>query len=173
MRRLVLGYLVVMVLAAPARAGNPDEKSPLLAVSLSIGVTTAGALALIPDHDGLRFAGGMALFLGPSVGRWYAGEASVSGLGLRLLGTATMVAGLAIEVQRSCDDLAPCGGPDGGAIVLLGAGAALWVGSAILDTVQAHRAAHRWNATHAVTIAPTALRSGTSYGPGLAIGGEF
>jgi len=173
MRCGVFGLVVIFAFATQARAETAPEKSPLLAVSLSVGVTAAGVVALVPDHDGLRAAGALTVFLGPSVGRWYAGESSVSGLGLRALGAATLIAGFAIEAQRSCDDLAPCGGPEGGAVVLMVGGATLWLGSTIADTVFAHRAARRWNARRALTLAPTAFRSGATYAPGLALGGRF
>lgn len=78
MQRIILGLLASSALAAHAHADGAEDKSPLLAVSLSIGVTAAGASALFVDHAGVRVTGVFAMLLGPSVGRWYAGDGSLA-----------------------------------------------------------------------------------------------
>ncbi len=188
MRRLVLVVVAVLGLvglveqghAQPALAPPPapparahDERSPAVAVGLSVGVTVAGAAALFVPSDGARFGGVIAMYLGPSTGRWYAGESSASGIGYRLLGTGLVVAGIALDMDRECDDRAPCSGPGGATIALAVVGAGVWLASAAVDTVRAHQAARRTHDRRAVSVAPTALRSGVTYAPGVAIAGQF
>lgn len=173
MQRIILGLLASAALAAHAHADGAEDKSPLLAVSLSIGVTAAGASALFVDHAGVRVTGVFALLLGPSAGRWYAGDGSLAGLGLRVLGGATALAGAALEAQRACDDDSTSCSVDGGAVALVVTGAGLWIGSTVVDTVLAHRSARRWNERHAVTVSPTAFATGSGTSTGLVVTGRF
>ena len=170
--------LICLLFASPALADD-EQRSPSVAVGLSLGVTTAGVVTLIAsDQPTTTWLGLGALYLGPSAGQWYAGELGGLGLGARGLGGVAALYGLSLVLQSEdhCD-LDDCGEQDssrglamtGKALMLAGAG--LWVGSSIADVIFAKRAADRWNARRAVTIAPTAI--GPGHAPGLVIGGTF
>jgi hypothetical protein len=174
MGRLVV--VLVMVVSSSARADAPsavEEKSPELAVSLSIGVTAAGLGALFIPNDGARLAGVVGVTLGPSVGRWYAGDGSAAGLGYRLLGTGILVLALVSDIERACDDLAPCTGPSATTTGLLVVGAGLWIGGAVIDVARGHEAATASKRRHALSFTPTALSTPSSRVPGLALTGQF
>src|SRR4051812_15931012 len=67
---------------APA-APNADAKDPAIAILLSVGVTTAGYVALFgSSNEDLQLAGFAATYLGPSTGQWYSGRVGTLGLGL-------------------------------------------------------------------------------------------
>src|SRR5262245_31333051 len=99
--RLRGGVMIAcLVASAAARADAPapdDPKSAVLATSLSIGGTLAGATLLVTGlesgerdaalHDEivpLLVSGSTLLVFGPSFGNWYAHQGSSIGLGLRL-----------------------------------------------------------------------------------------
>jgi hypothetical protein len=164
---------------APATPAPAEEKSPSVAVALSVGVTAAGAVTLMAsDNHTASMIGFGAIFLGPSTGQWYAGELGLLGIGARALGGIGMVYGLSEILQSECDaeDGVDCSGAsrrgDLGAVMMIG-GASLWVGSSIADVVFAKRAADRWNQRHALTLAPTAFTSGGQQVPGLVAVGRF
>lgn len=177
MRRSILALLVVMFLVAHARAQSADEKSSTIAVSLSVGVTAAGVAAVMSNSDSLTTLGLLAAFVGPSIGRWYAGEASLSGIGLRALASVPMVLGGVIALERACDEeetvCAHTFTSAGGIVFLAGAG--LWMGSSIADVVLAERAARRWNQHHALALAPMTFAATGSGGrtAGLGLSGRF
>lgn len=165
--------------SSPASTAPAEEKSPSVAVALSVGVTAAGAVTLMAsDNHTASLIGFGALFLGPSTGQWYAGELGLLGIGARALGGIGMVYGLSEILQSECDVEAGenCSGAsrrgDLGAVMMIG-GASLWVGSSIADVVFAKRAADRWNQRHALTMAPTAFTSGGQQVPGLVVAGRF
>lgn len=156
-----------------------DEKSPSVAVALSVGVTAAGAVTLMAsDSHTASMIGFGAIFLGPSTGQWYAGELGLLGIGARALGGVGMVYGLSEVLQSECDaeDGEDCSGASRrgqlGALMMIG-GASLWVGSSIADVIFAKRAADRWNQRHGLTVAPTAFTSGGQQMPGLVVAGRF
>jgi hypothetical protein len=60
-----------------AQQSGEGEKSRAIAVSLSLGVTAAGVGLLVAGDDGLKLMGLTAMFVGPSAGRWYAGDSSL------------------------------------------------------------------------------------------------
>jgi hypothetical protein len=171
--------LVHLLLVSSALADDDEDRSPSVAVGLSLGVTTAGVVTLIAsDRPTTTWLGLGALYLGPSTGQWYAGEVGGVGLAARGLGGVAAIYGLSLMLQSEdhCEpDLDGDCDPDGSSRlgttgkVLMLAGAGLWVGSSIADVIFAKRAADRWNARRAVTIAPTTIGSGH----GLVVGGTF
>ena len=175
MRRSLLALLLLLFLVAQAHAQSPDDKSPAVAVGLSVGVTTAGVIALASGGDSLRTLGLLTIFVGPSTGRWYAGDSSISGLGWRALGGATMVYGLVTALQDDCDEEdTTCDGTfESSAGLLMLAGAGLWVGSSIADVVLAERAARDWNTSHALALSPTSFATPQGHANGLALTGRF
>jgi hypothetical protein len=172
--------LICLLFASPAFAEDDEDRSPSVAVGLSLGVTTAGVVTLIAsDRPTTTWLGLGALYLGPSTGQWYAGEYGGLGLAARGLGGVAAIYGLSLllqsedhcepELDGNCSD--PAVGLATTGKVLMLAGAGLWVGSSIADVVFAKRAADRWNARRAVTIAPTAI--GPGHAPGIVVGGTF
>lgn len=165
--------------ASPA-ATPGDEKSPSVAVLLSVGVTAGGAVTLMAsDSRTASLIGLGALFIGPSTGQWYAGELGGLGLGARAVGAVALVFGLSQMLQSECDpeDGQDCSGAKAagttGALLFFG-GAGLWVGSSIADVIFAKRAADRWNQRHALTLTPTAFTSsGGQRAPGLVLSARF
>ncbi|HEY5947725.1 MAG TPA: hypothetical protein VIV40_19630 [Kofleriaceae bacterium] len=188
---LTLAALLLASSAAFAQPGQTapqpelDQKSPSIAVGLSLGVTAAGVVTLIAsDNDSLSWLGLGALYFGPSTGQWYAGELGGLGLGARALGGVAAIYGFS-QLLQSENDCEP--GIDGdcsaenaradragtrGMLFLLG-GTGLWVGSSIADVIFAKRAADRFNQRHALTIAPTALAAPGGRVPGLVVSARF
>jgi hypothetical protein len=150
-----------------------NEKSRAIAVSLSLGVTAAGVGLLVAGDDGLKLVGLTAMFVGPSAGRWYAGDSSL--IGYRALGVGIAVLGVLAIVNTGCEDEIDVDCSDAyrpGELLML-AGAGVWVGSSVADIVLADRSARRFNERHAISIAP--VRFGTAEGraTGVGISGRF
>ncbi len=169
--------VVVVMLLACAHA-HAEDKDPALAVTLSVGVPALGLVTIAAsDNAGAKFLGASALLIGPSTGRWYAGEDSISGILVRGAGGVAAIVGVAMVVSASeadcvADDTS-CSAQDsqkaiGTALAVGGAG--VWIGSTIVDVVLAERAAASAN-DHRVTIAPGLI--GANRAPGLVLAGHF
>lgn len=169
-RSVLTAMFVLLVVTTPARAdaqAAAEEKSPSVAVSLSVGVTAAGLITFVSGGGSVQMLGLGLMFIGPSTGRWYAGEDGLGGLGLRTLAAAGMVGGLVQVLRSDCDTEEECGNGGAGGAMILG-GAALWIGSSIAHVVFAERAARRWNENHALALTPTIGNT-----TGLALTGRF
>jgi hypothetical protein len=174
-----------VIAPAPVAAAVPmapiesaPHKSRALALALSIGGTAAG-FALISigsdrDDGNLVVAGAAAVFFGPSFGHWYAGDGAIKGLALRSSGVVLEVLGLMQmsfgdcigDCERRHDD-------DRLAATMVVGGSALFVIGGIYDIATAPGAASDWNARHALTIVPTAIRASDGVTPGVALTGRF
>lgn len=181
------GESPVIAPAQPAKAPKleGDRKDPSIAALLSLGLPVAGAITMAAaDNEGVAWLGFGALYLGPSTGRWYAGEAGLGTLGLRTVGGLSTVVGFAMvlgsefecehdyEYDASCNDArdrADRRGIVGGALMLGGAG--LWVGTTIADIVYAKRAADKWNERRGFVVAPGLV--GPNRSPGMFVSGSF
>jgi hypothetical protein len=170
--------VVVVVIVLGCAHAHAEDKNPALAVTLSVGVPTLGVVAIAAsDNGGAKLLGASALLIGPSIGRWYAGDGSTTGILVRGAGGVAAIVGVAMMVSASeadcvADDT-PCSSQEsqkaiGGALALGGAG--VWIGSTIMDIVLAERAAVRANEHH-VAIAPGLV--GSSHAPGLVVAGRF
>jgi hypothetical protein len=117
------------------------------------------------------------LLVGPSTGRWYAGDGAVTGILVRGASGVVTIVGVAMvygasEADCVADDTS-CSAEDsqkaiGTALAVGGAG--VWLGSTIVDIVLAERAAVHANEHH-VTLAPALV--GSSRAPGLVLAGRF
>lgn len=165
---------------APARAAKPpklerDSKDPSIAVLISLGLPVAGVITMAAaNSEGGVWLGFGALYLGPSAGRWYAGEAGAGTLTLRTLGGLSLFTGLAMAYSSDCDHESDCSdaerrGNIGGLLMLGGAG--LWVGTTIADIYYAKRAADRWNERRGFALAPSLV--GPNRAPGVMLSGSF
>jgi hypothetical protein len=171
-------FVAVGVLLLTCARAHADEKDPAVAVMLSIGVPTLGVVAIgASDSGGVKLLGASALLVGPSTGRWYAGEDSTTGILVRGAGGAAAIVGVAMLVGASEADCVAndtsCSSQEsaktiGTALALGGAG--VWIGSTIVDVVLAERAAVRANEHH-VSIAPAVV--GVHRSPGLVVAGHF
>jgi hypothetical protein len=173
MKRLLAAFAMVTLIAVQARAQDASNaKSEAVAVSLSVGLTAAGAGALFIPNNAARAVGVGLLFLGPSTGRWYAGEVGLSGFGYRLIAVSLVLAGAAATSEGdACDDLSPCDdSPNAAGLTLFAAGAGVWLTGTIVDVVLADRAVRRYNGKHALSVTPAPM--GES-GQGLVLGGRF
>ena len=157
---------------------------------MSLGFTLGGVVlaSTTSGTGGAGALGGLALlYLGPSTGRWYAGESGGTTLALRAVGGLAMVAGLVEILQQEdggdCLDLtqAQCNAADAqsrrdgdiGAGLLLG-GAALWIGTSAYDIVMAGRDADTFNRRHAMMhVAPMLSSSTGQRTAGLALEGRW
>lgn len=152
------------------------KKTPATAVFLSVSVPLLGAAAIGASggSGGAILFGVSALFLGPSTGRWYAGEGGGLTLGVRAVGVLGLGAasvgmyGISESDCRANDQ--PCHSPVPFQALAIGS-ATLIVGTWVYDVVQAKRATDRWNANH-VTLTP-GLVGGTTRAPGLFMTGRF
>jgi hypothetical protein len=171
-------FVAVVVLLLGCARAHADEKNPAVAVMLSAGVPTLGLVAIATsDSGGVKLLGASALLVGPSTGRWYAGENSTSGILVRGAGTVATIVGVAMVYGASEGDCIPddtsCSAQESrrtvGTVLAIG-GASVFIGSSIVDIVLAERAAVRANEDR-VTVAPAIV--GTSHAPGLVVAGHF
>lgn len=161
-----------LVEPAPAPRG-PKSGSTAMLTSIA---TTLGGFALMvstDDHEGLQWLGAGMVLVGPSTGRWYAGEASFGGIAVRGLASVTMLYGVLIGVlSEDCDSAGNCSSDDDVSGALIMGGGVLFVGSAVYDVVMADRAARDYNRRN-VTLAPARFRTADGQATGLVLGGHF
>lgn len=166
-------------MASPPGASNTptsEEKSASTAVILSIGVPVLGAAATFGSHGngGAILFGVNAMFFGPSLGRWYAGESgggtlAIRGAGILALGAGVIgMYGISESDCRANDQ--PCHSPAPFQALAIG-GAAAILGTWAYDVVQAKRGVDRWNVRHGASVTP-ALVGGTD-APGFVVSGQF
>jgi hypothetical protein len=141
---------------SPCFDDGDDYKSPATAIGLSLGTTLAGAgmlaVASSLDSETLAIVGGTVLFVGPTAGQMYAGRVWNPGLGVRLAGLAVGGVGLWLAVR--CED--GCDNRDSrevGEVLALG-GALAYAGGSIYESIDAGRAATRYNRSLTVTPVP-------------------
>jgi hypothetical protein len=192
-RTLLLCAAVVLVAVADHRAiaapdessasAEPQPKDPSTALWLSLGPTLGGLaleVASLSVRDpatagGMNLVGGIAAFVGPSLGHAYSGRVWNRGLGIRLAGLATALVGVGL-VMSACSD--GCGHAQGTA----SAGGGLFIGGGIVYVVGvideisgAPDAARRYNREHGfdatLTFAPIVTAHSTA--PGLGLVGRF
>jgi FtsH-binding integral membrane protein len=127
------------------------------------------------NNDGLTqalvFTGLTAMLLGPSAGRWYAGETGAGQIALRGAGVSLMFVG---AIASICLD--SCSGDNTGPGVLILGGLGLFVGSTIYDVATAGDAARRYNHMHhgqQFSIAPTYNKRDGVTTSGLMVSGSF
>ncbi|MEO8699715.1 MAG: hypothetical protein ABI867_06710 [Kofleriaceae bacterium] len=179
----------------PAEPMVEPVKSESTATLLAIGATTAGFLAIGAATDnngdgngGLGLIGAGLLLIGPSAGHIYAGETghAVKASLLRSAGVLAMLVG-AISMTTVASDAGACppdtlceggGGRDdkSRAKLLLGVGAAVYIGSTIYDLVDAGAAARRENRRHARAMMFTPTMMSTHSGrtaPAVSLVGRF
>lgn len=178
-RALVILLLVTRLPIAHAETDQPEEKSPLLGLGLSV-TSTALPLAAIgalwqsgnaEEHLGLWSLNWIAAFLGPSVGHWYAGEYLTPGLVGRGIGGVALVVGVGMSLNCLGSQNPDCETNRTGGVVVV-SGIALMVGGAIYDIATSPRAVHRWNRSH-LQIVPTPVGTGSTPGFGMAVAGTF
>ncbi len=175
---LVLCLVSTIAHAQPANTSPTvtDEKSPEAAVALSLSAPIVG-VAVMGASGGNGFGvlfGLGALVVGPSTGRWYAGE--VGGGSLALRGAGVLAVGVGVlgmygisEADCRANDQ-PCHSPVPFQALAIG-GAGVILGTWAYDVVHAGRAADRWNAKHAVSVTPGLV--GSTSAPGMFVSGSF
>lgn len=174
--------------AQPGRtppADLPDEKSPAIALGLSLLGTGAGIAALVAasemeDGAPLGVAGIGALVVGPSLGHFYAGESDrgIRHAAVRLGAVAAMGTGLLLFFSSPCafgsENECPETREDVGIGIFL-AGAAVGVGSTIYSIVDAPFAARRTNrkASSTMLLPSPIVGPDRSTGLGLSLTGSL
>ena len=177
--------VLVLATSSIARADTTTDdasKSELVATTLSVGGTLAGAALLTGAIAGADFAspyhaafpellaGGIAgLALGPSIGRWYAHDHATKGLVLRSIGLGGVAAGFAMYQTGIVGAI--FGGNPGmlaGGLVVGAASIGLVVAGTAIDIWGAHDSVRRFNRT--LAVAPMITPHG---GNGLAVVGTF
>ena len=178
--------LVPLLIAAAAATSHaqpgaslpdrPEQKSPVLALGLSLLGTGAGVAALfaashVDDGEIVGALGVAALVVGPSLGHIYADEPgrAVRHAGVRLGALAIMGAGLAMVLSSPCafgsENECPETREDAGVGIFF-AGALLGAGSAVYSIIDAPLAASRTNrAASSLVLAPTPI-----FGPSRSTG---
>jgi hypothetical protein len=162
---------------APVTGPLPGEKSPGVAVTLSLGGTVASYVLLVAaeetQNDGLATLGALGVFLMPTAGHWYAGKLWTDGLTLRLAGIGAVFVGtlllLDCGLEGNCEDEGPAT-----AMFVLGAGA--YVVGSVLDIATAPAEARTYNARlrERTTAGSWAIAPVVSHnGGGLVLGGRF
>lgn len=164
-----------LITTTPAQPVVADRKDPSIAVLMSLGLPVVGAITLAAaESESAAWLGFGAVYLGPSTGRWYAGEFGAGTLGLRTLSGLSMAMGLAMVIGSECDFEYDCSDSErraniGGVLMLGGAG--LWIGTTIADIAYAKRAADKWNQRHSVAVGPGFV--GANRSPGVFLSGDF
>jgi hypothetical protein len=179
MRRLIA--TLALLLMIHARTAHADDKSPALALGLSVGSTVGGFLlvgSLDSDSEGapreLMVPAALMMVTGPSWGHVYTGDydLAIGGTLLRLVGGAMMAEGMGDCVVDGSDPYSidpPCEYPNK-TPGLVAAGAVLVFGTALAEMIDAPLAAKRYNREHAVTVTPM---TGPGHGYGLSLSGRF
>jgi hypothetical protein len=157
--------------ARPAARPSPRAKLPGRAIVLSASVTLLSGV-MVASVSPASVPGVVGLFIGPSVGHWYAGSSNLGGIALRTAAFGIVVVGLSEFYSDSVHDGVSAAElrrnyRRGGAIMFGGLG--LFAGSALYDIVTAGNAARRWNREHVLTVAPLVAPSST----GLVVTGHF
>lgn len=170
------GQTPVVVIDPPTSEDGPSRS---VAVLLSTSTTLGGLLMLTQsENEGTALLGAAVMTVGPSTGRWYAGEASLSGIGLRSLAAVSMIYGLTVLLQAECDYYDyesdydnSCDNDETLPSVMLLGGGALFIGSAIYDVVMADRAARDYRAGN-LTVKPM-VQTSAGGATGIALAGHF
>jgi hypothetical protein len=192
--RSLVACLIVVALSGSAFAQAPgasvplptpaptDLKDPSTAVLLSLAVPTVGlATTIIGAENGsssIALVGVGAMYLGPSLGRWYAGDSGAGSLALRTVAGVSIVAGFGIAMAAADCEGVGCsdrGHGSAGAALFLG-GLGVWVGTSLYDIVMAKRAADDWNHRHdqaAMQLKPTMTSVAGHHVMGLELAGHF
>ncbi|MCE9578826.1 MAG: hypothetical protein K8W52_37220 [Deltaproteobacteria bacterium] len=162
------------LLAPRAQPDAATPYNPNVALGLSLGVTLAGAGAMVigaqQNNETLGMVGVTGVFLGPSAGHWYSHHYLTRGLGVRSLGVAAAFAGVVASLE-ACPLFSdePCKDSVAGETLLILGGAA-YVAGTIDDIVTAPGEARRRNGLiKNLTIAPVV----TSRQAGFSIAGSF
>jgi hypothetical protein len=164
-RMLFLVLVLALLLLAPRAArAEEDQREPLIALSLSAGITGGGVAMMFSRRDEVRIGGAVLFFAGPTTGHWYAGTWGNGGTVLRMIGTAMGVYGLTQLDLFSDED------NDDGAGGLIIAGGVLYIAGGIYEIITAPSAVHDYNRRHA-GIALTPLVDDRT--TGLAVVGRF
>ncbi len=161
--RIAIAVLVLVLATATTRA-EQENVSPTTAALLAFGGTVVPAALVVcasnakAGEDTLRktcgWAGLGGLVIGPTLGRWYAGDVTVAGPLLRGAGLAAYIA-----VARGSEDEPPPG-------VLVVPIALLFAGAAIYDLAMTPKAVRTRN--RSVTVVPA-----VTSGPGVSLVGMF
>jgi hypothetical protein len=173
MRNLVIA--AVLLTASTARAES-EPKSPTGATVASV-TATAGGITLGVVMASKNAGSGLivmsaATILGPSVGKWYAGDAGWQGLAIRGAGFGVMA--------LTADDAFACsigdGGEEGRNCKAAGYGFAIGAGvtlaGVLYDFATAGASARRANA-RIVQLAPVVVSGPRSSGTGLGLSARF
>lgn len=191
---LVVAAVLAAPLAAAAQPGLTDpvappppvdesgDKSPGLALGLSLLGTTAGYATLFAaadsESDGLWLLGFGGIVVGPSLGHFYAGELG-RGVNHSLVrvGAAGVIFAGALVTFADCwggDEEDSCSGA--GPAIMVG-GAVLGIGSSLYSIVDSPAAARRHNEArrkHRLVVAPApVVGPDRSTGYGVALGAQF
>jgi hypothetical protein len=180
--------LAVVALIASAHAAHADsdlpERSETVATSLSVAGTLVPIAMMVPVASavfdgpiqlgdratiGLLVAGGAGLVIGPSLGNAYAGHPLTKGLALRAGGAALFALGTGSLVSTLFDGSNDPAMP----LALCLTGVGLVVAGAVSDIASAGDDARRFNARHALQLAPTVIGQSGSRTPGLVVAGTF
>jgi hypothetical protein len=188
-----LACLFVVALSTPALAQAPGEsvplpaapaptdlKDPSTAVMISLAVPAAGLVTTIvgAQHGsgGAALLGLGAMYLGPSMGRWYAGDTGAGSLALRTVAGVSLAAGFVMAMSMVDCEGVGCTDHSSAAGALLLGGLGAWAGTTIYDVVMAKQAADDWNhrsAQAAMQLGPTMTSVAGHHVMGLALTGHF
>jgi len=140
---------------------------PIAAIGLGTLVGAAGTEAPIRDIGGVVAIGGALVgVVTPALGSFANHRYLTGGMAMRAGGLVVEAIGILRGFNNEigeCDDAGPCH-HSATTYGLLAAGAALYLGGALLDIVEAH---------HAVEVVPTAIKTPSSTAPGLAVALRF
>jgi hypothetical protein len=186
-RRLlhVLVLLVLLVSASGTARADRSRQTAQILSGAGTGVSSAVILAGFvfasqgnPFNKPLMYTGLASAALTPSLGEIYAGDYVTIGMAVRVAAAGLATYALVNKTEtKTCDDAMmssqQCTNLSGPGIAILGVAAIAFIGGMAYDVGDAGPAVDRYNRSHGVMIAPTALATPTGPAPGLALAGAF
>jgi hypothetical protein len=155
-RVLVLAVLLLVPNAVfgenpppPPAPGSVDERSPVVALGLSAGITAAGFAMFFSESPGTIGAGVVLFAVGPTTGHWYGGRFGNGGTIARLTGIGVMALGVSqADISLTGD------GDDGNALAIMLAGAIIYTAGGVYEIYTAPRTVHEYNARQRIAVTP-------------------
>jgi hypothetical protein len=152
---------------APSESAASPKK-PLIALALSLsGAALGWGILGLGESDAVYWSAAGAMVIGPSLGRYYAGDYFGPGIVLRGAGVAALFLNGEGCHDRSCSDL-----ESNARQALIPLGLLAYLGGTFWDIARAPHDAEDWNRTHLI-VSPVALQSGAHLAPGLGLSGRW
>lgn len=177
----------MLALVLTTGTAHAEKKRQTAQILAGVGTGVSSALILSgflfadqgnPINKPLMYSGLASAVITPSLGHMYAGQYVTIGMAVRVGAAGFATYALTHETKTGTCDTAQSAGTMctsfyGAGIAMLGVAAIAFIGGMAYDVDDAASAADRYNASHGVMIAPTALATPHGPAPGLSLAGWF